>query len=87
MSHYTQYTTTVTRQNVDVGMMPDGTLAIEELVDAIEAARQIHRDVLLDSRDPHVPQRFRTIGALRVTISTVDNDNDTIRLYFDVTER
>lgn len=70
MSHYTMHESTVTRKNFDVAMLRDGTLAVEELQDAIAAAE------VVCATSPGETSN------IRVTI--VD---DTIRIYFDITER
>lgn len=73
MSHYVMYETTVTRHNFDVAMMPDGSLAVEELHDALQAAWDVAHH---DRADSFV------VSPTRVTVI-----DDMIRIYFDITER
>lgn len=72
MSHYTMHESTVTRKNFDVEMLGYGTLAAVELQDALAAADSVRSDA----------SRTMNVSEMRVTII-----DDTIRIYFDITER
>ena len=81
MSHYTMHTSTVTRHNFDVAMMADGTLAAEEVSDAIGAAWQRRNAFTEDLYDgTHIGTSVTTV---RVTIV----DDTHIRVYFEIEER